>query len=123
MGRAHDPRPLRSSQAWFGRAPERLARRLQFDNFPLVIIVFTVVTLADVGFIRKVVALGLFKYTLPPDAEFTLKIQLKSAACPSQIARQCPPATCFLKMPAAFQLRMHLCILQTVSSALCPGLS
>ena len=32
MGRAHDPRPLRSSQAWLGRAPERLARRLQFDR-------------------------------------------------------------------------------------------
>ena len=32
VGRAHDPRPLRSSQAWFGRAPERLARRLQLDK-------------------------------------------------------------------------------------------
>ena len=38
VGRAHDPRPLRSSEAWFGRAParlsapERLARRLRFDS-------------------------------------------------------------------------------------------
>jgi len=32
VGKAHDQRPLRSSQAWLGRATERLARRLQFNT-------------------------------------------------------------------------------------------